>query len=664
MIKKETLRPLKNYISSYPSNTILLPDSSLFYLLEQFNYLGSSMRENILAELLCRYWLYRFNNVKLSNFVAKFFSSKQLKEYKRLTQPLREKKQKNNYLNNKTLINNDFLNNILKRKLQHFLEADGIIPVVDLRYNEALPIPFRIIRSFKKEHLVVTDIKGQINESWSEYLKEIKSQYRTFYNEVKLHIIFDDNKKMDGNSLELPVLLALAAKECKLQYLSLDILATGSFAFNHKLSKVNKLDAKAALAEKMGISMFIMPDDKKSYYNAVPIPLYKTVDQTLKFVKEKLTVSGIHGLSWREATADMKKLDSDVQAGQIDYKIAQRKLKELKRVFIQKNREEEILKSDFLKIKIHRHLGKTKESLTLTKTILSKINEKQDIDTFIDRIKLLIGEIVSLSDIGLFESVDSNGREIYEKIFSNKYLSKGQKNELLTHFHGTMGQSYLFGSIQLENNVFKQKSLDHFKKACQIADELEDEKEKARDLNYIHFWYATYKFDTDKEKNLYEKCLALATKQENTENNLSHLFRQRAYGASRRLLQEEDIPLFEKLECPPQKDWTLAMFYKYRGTLFAAQRNYKNAYNDFTQGIDILSNTDHELLYLLCMTIAVQSWQSLMNTEFHSFALDCKKKALAFFSNKKILETYFFAIKWKEFLENKITVNPQLRLQW
>lgn len=664
----EKFRTLVESINKKPLNTLLFIDHHLIFLFENFDFLTLSVQNAVLAETLFRYWLYKTRcGEALLGQLKKYVNPKDIDVFWEETKPVRFNCQMGLSQEDKKILPfQKELREQVNKRLDSFITCDGIIPVVVDHSEAAIPIPFKLKHhNFNStEHLLVSDIKKHKVINWTEALKDL-SDFGISGWEISLNIDNHDNDlNLTGYSLELPVLMAIERKEGRASFPPLDVLLTGSFSSGGKITTVSGIKNKTKLASLLNVKVFFTPPqtEKVDFYPCYPIPANFSLPEVKEHIKEELIKQGLDNLTWREAEKRLHDLEHEVHYGTLSLtNSALPRLDKYETVFKEESKIEELLKAKALRAVIYCHTGRTKEAQVLNQECLKKAHEAGKIKEYG---RFLIQQLVNFTDLGEFDKLVKMGPGILPML-QQANLSEKKKTDLFMRYYGTMGQVYAYASLINKNSEKKKTALEFFYTAVDYAEKHAEENELSHDLNYVHLWHALFDFNSNAEQKAYDKALTQAKRSPEKSRYLGYLYRQKAFGAYRDFLINRSIYV-EELSLPAPHHaggWTLAVSLKYTGTLKAAQGNINEAHADFQNACQNLDNQENVLLFLLGMTCAVQAWNSLKNTEFADFAEECYQKALAFFSDPKILETYIFARDWKEYLvkRGENVENPQLK---
>ncbi len=657
-----SLRSLFDICIRFPESVCFLLDSEIANLIGAKNYLDESISAKIQAEVIFRRWLYREtpSEKNLSERLHQISEIRTASDLCKFNPP-----------------ESDELGIALKTKLYNFLDADGIIPVV--RRKQSFPLSFELIKSQRVE---VIDSHGIKHAKWTESVSSIKSDDFTGWT-VKLHCALPDMIESDqaesfcpcGDSFHLPVFMALRRELGHMEFNPLEVIFTGSLS-EGRLCKVDGVDAKRAMAGRMGAKLFLAPQQPRDSSRVSSLPLHISIQDVEKKIIEILGEKGLSNLDWRKCCERMKSLDKDVHYGMIPLKTsALPRVERYEAVFRESEElEDQLLDALMLKSLIYCETGDTVRSIELNKECKTIARRKKLHEKYYG---LAIHHLVNLTDCGKFaEAEDFSGKYLSVSQMKREIGNNAQLHKLLMQLNGTLGQLYLYGAMagQFGKSAMK-KSLSHIEEALGIA-MTHDENiyEICKDTNYLHLWYAINKFDSKDENDAYENALKQISSLENGDEklkNLSYLYRQKWFGAYRNFLLTGKIPEWRKESIYGIPDlrnaegWTLSMVLKYKGAFLATEGHRDDACKTFESSMEILSKHEECILNRLDgMTVAVQAWRSLRGSRHDAFAEECHKSALEFFERKDILEHYKFASAWRDYLSGRCKSDPQIGYQY
>jgi len=662
-----TYKDITDILLRVPENSIFLTSEDFSILSKYKDYLSGVVRDELLAELYCRCFLYG-NNIE-SHVKELLISISSEEEFNDIRSKLLKvsKRNSNSELFYEVIEDfscSDSLKNSIKNHIIPFFKCDGIIPVV---YGEtAIPLPFTLqpLPTHDRHKLIIEDSAGNPIPEWQNHLSKLEGFNITGWKIIITVRFSADMPVPTGDSLRLPVLIAIRRKEGKLNFPPLSVIFTGTFDVHGNLAEVTGIIKKASLAEKMNNALFFYPScsEKTSMDCAVELDKYLPINSVEKKIKDGLVEKGLDRMNWREAKQKLNQLNYDVQYRVIslaDYVLPL--LDNLESVFRIENKDECLLTLLSLRGAVFCHIGRTEESLSLNRQCLDLAKKTNQ---FYEYGKILAHQIVNYTDFGMFDDAVRRAEELYAFI-ENSILPLTQKEDLQMRYYGSLGQVYLFRLLSEGNSEYSRESLKCFNTALIHAENNESVKEYVQDLNYIHLWYAVNAFGTPEEEAAYDNAYNAALTSGAKERNLGYLFRQKAYGAYRDLLLYGNI--YEGTLSLPNYDhaekYTYALTLKYKAALSAAAGDFPKAVDLFRNSLNCLSSKDNQLLYLINMTTAVQAWNSLKDTGFGDFAEECFRQAYEFFSYEDILKTYKFAGEWKVYLKKRGEgkENPQLK---
>ena len=152
----------------------------------------------------------------------------------------------------------DYLND----RIEAFERADGIIALVDSDNEEALPIPFTLIRNRRRSGVWDnSESEPQEIGVWSEYQQEIDELLGTDINSVRLELPLGPYARMiEGRSLMLPLALAIARRKDPTLPKPIEVLASGVVS-GGRIEQVAYLKEKILLAKRMGARIVAVMDE-------------------------------------------------------------------------------------------------------------------------------------------------------------------------------------------------------------------------------------------------------------------------------------------------------------------------------------------------------------------------------------------------------------------
>jgi hypothetical protein len=150
----------------------------------------------------------------------------------------------------------------LDDRIEAFERADGIIALVDSDNEEALPIPFTLIRNRRRSGVWDnSESEPQEIGVWSEYQQEIDELLGMDINSVRLELPLGPYARMiEGRSLMLPLALAIARIKDPTLPKPIEVLASGVVS-GGRIEQVAYLKEKILLAKRMGARIVAVMDE-------------------------------------------------------------------------------------------------------------------------------------------------------------------------------------------------------------------------------------------------------------------------------------------------------------------------------------------------------------------------------------------------------------------
>ena len=641
------LSKLLDVIDRYPVNTILFSDDDLLSVLDVYRDILPSTRDVALAEALCRCWLYKD---KLPSSISDVLNDIVPEAGGRFPQ-----KPPEDFIETEEMpgISHGALKE-LKGKIQAIREADGVVPVVVSDSDVAIPLPFKLSRkNVNHDRISICDINGKPIDEWVEAAEKVGKDW---VYEWRMDVCIDMNggegeeRFLGGDSFVLPLLMAITFRIKGVGALFPKAMFTGSIV-NGGVRPVDGGLKKVELAERLACDAFFIPEGSESRGSGCvyPVPV-GSARASVGFIEDRLTCLGLYSISWRDAVRQMGKLKEELFSGNISIKDhALPKMELFESVFRENNRYLELIEALSLKAALLCHVGQAHDAFHLNEEVQLLAEKHKHIKASIE---LRIRQIVNFTDLGYFENAESV-EAVLLKMITCSELDERDKNDLYMRFYGSYGQLFAYSALRTPGAKLKKKSLEYFKEALRCAEKHCDERECIHDLNYIHLWYALFDFGSSEEIEAFDRARAAAEKSDAALRNLGYLYRQKAFGAYRTLLETGECFAGRLVE-PSESHaggWTLAMTLKYKAALAAAEGDMDSAYRKFNRSMSLLADEDNTFLHFLGMTSAAQAWASLRNSEYDAFADECHGNGLSFFSNPQILEIYAFSAEWKSFLE-------------
>jgi len=665
----DSTKSLVSTLRRTPENLSLLSDDELIRLNTDHvkMNLNSIAISQILGEMLYRLWLYQDNasialKEEIQNFIGKDMLTSFEREYAIYREAPRAGCSGLSPLWQHSTEQHKLMGQVACAKIRICLTADGMVTVI--KADRPVPIMFTLKPAVAKSTLYVFDSRNQKIGGWSSSINELH-QYDIQGWSVKLHITATDDINFTGQSLDLPILMAILKKEGRLPLFShLQVCATGAIDYG-MLEKVGYVDIKRRLATQLDTQLFIYPISSPTSETDTGLPCGMSIQDVHNTVNYMILDQGLGELSSEAAVNELEKLNNDVHFGVIAMEEkALNRLDMIEKDLKRHRLGPELVKAQILRAAIYCHLGRTKDASELNEHVFKQALE---MELYYTCAEAHIRQIVNNTDLGNFKTATANTAELQNWIELSHNFDQPTRNELLMKHHGSVGQLYMYQALADSDTTLEAKAIEHIDTAISYASHVEDTANILIDLNYKHMWHIL--FDPANAKTAYitaKSAIMNAPNADKRATNIDYLNYQSLYAVYRNYLLTGEINSFEEFDVSQncKISWLKPLCIKYQAALTAGAGDIIKAKTLFEQSIVALDQESNPLLFLLGMTIRVQAWQSLKGTEFNEFALQCRDATLDYFEQESILKTYVFTQKWLEFVKDDSKPNPQLQYQY
>lgn len=504
----------------------------------------------------------------------------------------------------------------LLRRINIFLDCDGIIPLATDYSEDAIAVPFKL--TCDCDAASITDRTGKPLSQWLNAVKRISSAVQEKLSIELLCETGDLADHLDGQSIGLAVILAYLRKQAFLpDHSPLELIGTGIFE-NGRLQATGGIEGKLKLAERM-CSRLVYP-------GAQGEPLGQpAVNDNIKVITSKLNRLITDGeiaieLTPHGALKRLEELEKQVHRSQVDQETAQRILKQLTPFFDGDSEssysKEGSVRTTLLQGQMANHAGRPKAAHPYLKEAIRKARALKNPTLYT---KTTTNLIVSLVDLGQVDDAEALGQTSLEEIAHNLPGTAEAIEACRMALHGTLGQALrtkaLLSRSPLET-ASAAESLSHLNTALDIATELEDPSEICRDQTELLLWYALLK--PKALESVYSDTMKVLHRYASSIHSVSEYFacRARWLAAYRLYLCEGHISAdFENRELPDCRDsglgWLAGTSQKYRGTLLAATGKKDEAREAFYDAVRLLSQPASPLMHFICATAALQGGELL-----------------------------------------------------
>jgi tetratricopeptide (TPR) repeat protein len=539
--------------------------------------------------------------------------------------------------------------------------CDGIIPVAIGQSNQALPIPFVI--QFGEQHTTcVRDAAGISLPEWNVLVEEILNEHHCG---IRLLIrIGSRAEQLCGGSCALPILIALAQHSGDIgKCHPLDILATGVVSNGH-IQPTGSLEAKQALARRMGCTLFAAPGPQPAD-NTINLPVNTPVHRAIQGINNKLQTLGVTTIPSNAVAACLQDLIRDVHYSSIPLSHAEKRLAHIEHSIAAMApgavATEQNIKANLLHGTICNYHGNPQAG----KKYIAKALETAETEAlWMPYVNAVANQIVSLTDLGHLDDARAMGLALIDKI--NQIGWSGAHDRLAaakTAYGVTGGQPLYQTALKNNDKDAERLSFDFLTRACTLAQELENKEGIARGTAQIFLWHASF-HPENADPQFTDACRTIDALGKDAAISRTYLQRARYYGAYRHYITTRHIhPDFASWHLPQihtaQTTWLYATALKYRGTLYAAQEKVEQAISDFNTACKLLDHEASPLLRFIGATAALQAAQSLKHTDPVPAGDFLKQAVDTFQSLENVFPSEFGINNWIVFSCNSDTPNPQ-----
>ncbi len=501
----------------------------------------------------------------------------------------------------------------LRSRVVDFLEADGIIAIVDLPCEkDAFPVPFSI--SLERNCACsLFDCTNTILSHWSENLSRVKKVFDGTPPILQLLCECGERgKKFEGGSFVLALLMATKRRTGEVgDFSPLSVLFSGSFDDRGRLDEIAGIEAKKNLAVKMGVSLF-GPGIENSSERFICLPTGSNATHCVERIAKSLDELGLTDLTPKAAHRRLLELKEEICQGLLPLEIASRRLNRYKEVFLREPDNEFCMEGQLFSVllagSIANHLGDPGEGQKCADRAEELSSKARNHLATVDA---TASWVVSLTDLGLLAESERKGRELLRWVETE--FQGGARDRLKARMIacGVLGGQPLIHQALIRNGA-ETESLCLLRRACEAAESLDDSREIARDLTQIALWHAL--FDPEKADSEILRIFArLESIGAEAKISLQYLMNIRYLAAYRRLLVQGNSQISDigDWELPKNPPWLYGTALKYRGAILAADGNLCSAAHDFHESVEILSKDKVPLKRFIAATAALQAAESL-----------------------------------------------------
>lgn len=498
---------------------------------------------------------------------------------------------------------NTELHEITRNLLINSLEMDGIIPLFNGSDDAGRCLFFKLEQAAAAR---VIDKDGKVYPEWSRRVAEIQQNSNKKY-QVK---IAGCDEKLTGNSLQLPVLLAIWRKEsCLPEYNIFDLVATGCFK-DDALRPVSGLKSKGKWLEKeVGTKVFVYPANGEELAGGEPLVPGLNFNELKTKINEIIVKYKLAPLTKAFSIEQTRLMEQKIRYGEVsNWNDVLKRLESHEQMLHKKIDFKDYFKANMLISVVLCHCGRADEAEKRNELMRQCALESGENYWYW---RMMIEAVVVNTDLEDWDNAFARCEEINDNI--------SDSSDLQMRFHGSLGQLIAFRCLRGDNYMDYTRALEHFNQAADFALKSENPGDIGHDLNYQHLYYALFAPGTPDELEYYRITRNHHNQSENREFNLDYLARQRNLAAYRSLLTNGvklSAGRIKELPACNRNDWITATILKYQGALYAAIGEPAQAEECFDHAIKMVENAGGSVIRGIGMTIAAEAWRSLHRDEY------------------------------------------------
>ena len=610
---------LLDLIEQTPGAVALLSDSQLSRLLARLPaFLPRAA--SLLGEALLRVWLYE---TRCPADIQKVFQAGNLAavwlEFAKQAQPLRRGNVESDRRDHRrrsphfgTALETATWE-FFSRRLDATLRADGFFPLaVGTAHAEAIAVPFCFHDRPGVDHKI-RDRGGLPLANWSAAVARLEHDYGSSLAADLLVDVGLRQADLVGSSFGLPLVLAKERLRGRWvgEFRPLDVLATGSFEGRH-LAEVGKQRAKADLAYRMGVKLFVSPGGNRDLSQPFAFPAGFGIEDSLRRIGAELERRNLCSLDFHGASRGLADLKSMVHRGGIRLDDAEAKRKRYERFFcshMHPAAPDRLRECRTLEVAIRNHRG---QPISSSRT---KARVWGDPLNYVETKAHLV---VNLTDRGELAKAEACGRSLLNWVSSGFRGSAEMKLRCKMLACGVLGgQPLLHRALREPGCAAESRQL--LEGALECATLLNDPDEIARDLGQLVLWHALH--DPEHSEMSFrvaeERIHRLAPN--SLDSSLAYLHRARWLGAFREFLSSRLVRRgFRSWPLPEIQlsgtDWLRGTALKYRATLLAAAGETEASAAAFNQARACFGRATSPLLSFVGATVALRAGESMLES--------------------------------------------------
>jgi hypothetical protein len=607
------------------------------------------LSEYILAEIIFRLWLFRQASEERKNHLLTL-ATRIWEDKRRLRQPafpvVRAWLNRNGAHRELSLPpelrgqGNDFLGNLLQRRIDTWKSADGVIPFISLhpKFCRTLIFPFNLRPTTDKDEKgKVLNSEGRSIDGLCDSMRGALAAYNSLYHAVPpennsryfdawlpdIPPSFSDYIR--GASASFSFLMAFCNIELDNPVSVFEACATGVLSPSDGYPEVNRqeptdLEAKIKALREIGIKQIyaIGPSDFTHAMEGLVICHTKdnlqAACQSWQVLARRRII--LEKPNPHKVEAELAEIELALRQGSVS-------LPETKKLLL------ELLSSlgnssDYLTAEIRSEVQMTLATVechrgdsAASEAWIAQAYRNDSALGEYSRTKALIRQAINLKDFGRYAEA---AQLVDDKavIIAGSHLRGSEKLKLQLDLHGTLGQVYTLSGLRDPN--FQTKAAIELNRACEIARQLDKfggkVQELPQDLCYLYQWHAF--FDRRGCEEVWKEFETVTRA-----NHLSHQFMKRLRWQAAWLAQiegdstpidwrtfEDDLP---NLADSSSTRWLHFLSRKYRGTLRCEAGQLENAKADFAEAAKLMEESlSAPILLFIGITVALEAYRCLL----------------------------------------------------
>ena len=487
------------------------------------------------------------------------------------------------------------LEEVLRRRLTRLFTADGFIPVFNPEGVWFLP--------FTLDPSVDGAVwnGGDVIAAWSDPVRRALSGTESSGIRIQLWNGPELSASVTGNSLMLPVWMAVQRNKALPKYDILRVLSTGAFDDSFTLSDVEVRPKFEAMKRQFRNAIMFAPNvpgeigqNERNFY-----PLDDGLDEQeiLQRIREGMErSSGVVSMSRDYALRRLPDMHANVDRENHNrWNEVAAQLEGLNESIDCFRDPEKWLEFSSLLATALCHAGRTEDSRACTREASAFAREH---GFAAKALRLQVTAAVNAQDMGEMDNYKTLSDGLAEELES---FTGPEKDDLLMRFHGTAAQAHAFGTVYGIAGFSCAEAKDHAEKALKAAYAIADltdsskrdeaESNVAQDLNYRHLILALFEPGSADEDEAFVRAQRQLKELSRGSrlNNRYHQMRQKSLAYFNAWRNSADVPSEDKrnevrLPAGDAEGWLVAANRRHLGALAAAVGDAEEAKRCFDEG--------------------------------------------------------------------------------